>query len=362
VIAIIGILVALLLPAVQAAREAARRSSCVNNLVQLILAVNQYEMAHSVYPPGTIDSKGPIASIPVGYHHSWITQILPYVEQRNAYLHIDRSVGVYHKNNGPVRDLGIDTLRCSSSPNSQPGYSNYAGCHHDVEAPIDVTNNGVFFLNSRIGYDDLLDGSSQTIFLGEKLTLAGDLGWMSGTNATLRNTGTAIAAGRGMAWPVGPPGKAPVPFFLPGKSTVPFAVPITPAPTSVKPSDSDSAPQADPTAQPATSPADESGKGSAKSEPGETGNETGTTAPDTTPTVGATTPAEQPAPSEPAAPANGPAGTQLIVGGFGSFHPGGANFAMGDGSVRYLTSAINPTVYQQLGHRADGKLLSSDSY
>jgi prepilin-type N-terminal cleavage/methylation domain-containing protein/prepilin-type processing-associated H-X9-DG protein len=312
VIAIIGILVALLLPAVQAAREAARRSNCANNLVQLILAVNEYEMAHSVYPPGTIDAQGPIASTPVGYHHSWITQILPYIEQRNAYLHIDRSVGVYHKNNVPVRDLAIVVLHCPSSSLSSAGYSDYAACHHDVEAPIDVTNNGVFFLNSRIGYGDLLDGSSQTIFLGEKLTLAGELGWMSGTNSTLRNTGSVITAGRGtMKGPTGPPSDGPDPIVIPAGM-----IPMTPA----EPSDSDSTSQADPAAEP----------------------------------------------FDPAPPARAPAAkavpVSLIVGGFGSFHPGGAQFAMGDGSVRFIAMTIAPMVFQQLGHRADGKLLSADRY
>ena len=57
VIAIIGILVALLLPAVQAAREAARRMSCTNNLSQLAIAVQGYESAFRVYPPGTIAVK-----------------------------------------------------------------------------------------------------------------------------------------------------------------------------------------------------------------------------------------------------------------------------------------------------------------
>jgi len=64
VIAIIGILVALLLPAVQAAREAARRSQCQNHLSQLILAVHNYEMAHQVFPPGTINPTGPIVNVP----------------------------------------------------------------------------------------------------------------------------------------------------------------------------------------------------------------------------------------------------------------------------------------------------------
>ena len=47
--------------------------------------------------------------------------------------------------------------------------TNYAGCHNDVEAPIAAKNNGVFFLNSAIRYEDITDGTSQTIFLGEKL-------------------------------------------------------------------------------------------------------------------------------------------------------------------------------------------------
>uniref|UniRef100_UPI0026245DDA DUF1559 family PulG-like putative transporter n=1 Tax=uncultured Gimesia sp. TaxID=1678688 RepID=UPI0026245DDA len=60
VIAIIAILIALLLPAVQQAREAARRSSCKNNLVQLNIALQNYEMAHNVFPSGTINLTGPI--------------------------------------------------------------------------------------------------------------------------------------------------------------------------------------------------------------------------------------------------------------------------------------------------------------
>jgi prepilin-type N-terminal cleavage/methylation domain-containing protein/prepilin-type processing-associated H-X9-DG protein len=341
VIAIIGILVALLLPAVQAAREAARRVQCSNNLVQLIVAVNHYEMAHGVYPPGTINAQGPIRNAPVGYHHGWITQLLPYLEHRNAYAHIDRSVGVYHPKNAPVRDLAINVLACASAVSPGAGYSAYAGLHHDVEAPIDTNNNGVFFLNSRVRYDEISDGTSQTIFIGEKLTDSSDLGWMSGTRATLRNTGTplggiprSILLGRpgqppsgrefddlsgGMGAIVGPDGAAPE------------ALPETPA----------AAPDPPATGQPATDqPA-----------------------------------TDQPATDQPIRPIDGapsqavgssivdgvPQGP-LAVGGFSSYHPGGANFALGDGSVRYLSVTVNLQIYQQLGHRADGKLLSDDKY
>src|SRR5262245_32905246 len=99
VIAIIALLVPPLLPAVQAARQAARRSTCLNNLGQLILAVTNYEMAHGVYPPGTIESVGPIVNSPIGYHHNWIIQILPYLEEQNVYNAIDKKVGVYNAKN-----------------------------------------------------------------------------------------------------------------------------------------------------------------------------------------------------------------------------------------------------------------------
>ena len=82
VIAIIGILVALLLPAVQAAREAARRISCTNNLTQLILAVQNYEMSYRAYPPGTLEEKGPIVNEAKGYHHNWVSRLLPYIEKK----------------------------------------------------------------------------------------------------------------------------------------------------------------------------------------------------------------------------------------------------------------------------------------
>ena len=72
--------------------------------------------------------------------------------------------------------------------------SNYAGCYHDVESPIDVDNHGVMYLNSHISQKDVTDGTSHTIYVGEKLSDEQDLGWMSGTRATLRNTGTPPVA------------------------------------------------------------------------------------------------------------------------------------------------------------------------
>ena len=220
VIAIIGVLIALLLPAIQAAREAARRVSCVNNLAQLGVALENYQSARNVLPPGTIDKQGPIHNVPQGYQMSWIVQLLPYIEENVMFKQIDFSVGVYDEKNAQVRAVQLAQFTCPSDPgpnrngtalpgvkvplvdNGEPYHpalpgtyalSSYAGCHNDVETPIDVTNNGVLFLNSHIREMDVTDGLTHTIYVGEKLRDDKDLGWMSGTRATLRNAGTALA-------------------------------------------------------------------------------------------------------------------------------------------------------------------------
>ena len=193
VIAIIGILIAMLLPAIQAARETARRSQCMNNLRQIILAVHGYESAHEAFPPGSVNAAGPVRNLPQGNHMSWLAYSLPYMEETAVYRSIDFAAGAYHPKNNAARQQVIDTFFCPSSPANFIPISTYAGCHHDREAPIDVDNNGVFFLNSQLRYDDLEDGAKHTLFVGEKLgDLQHDLGWMSGTPGTLRNTGPAL--------------------------------------------------------------------------------------------------------------------------------------------------------------------------
>ena len=78
-VSIIVVLIALLLPAIQAAREAARRAQCANNLMQLGIAMGSYISTHSVFPPGVVNDTGPIRNLPEGYHHSWVVQILPFI-------------------------------------------------------------------------------------------------------------------------------------------------------------------------------------------------------------------------------------------------------------------------------------------
>ncbi len=198
VIAIIAVLIALLLPAVQQAREAARRSQCKNNLMQVGLALQNYEMAHERMPPGCVNAIGPIKSEAAGYHMGWIVQILPYLDQKNVYSKIDFSVGVYDPKNAAATAAPLQVLVCPSDPNGSGGVgqTNYAGVHHDSEAPINTDNNGVLFLNSGIRFEQIEDGTSNTIFAGEKIRLGDANGWASGTRTSLRNGGAKINSER----------------------------------------------------------------------------------------------------------------------------------------------------------------------
>src|SRR5258708_11399747 len=81
VIAFLAVLIALLVPAVQAAREAARRAQCLNNVMQLGIALQSYESSHELLPPGVVNTTGPILDQPKGYHYGWLVQILPFFEQ-----------------------------------------------------------------------------------------------------------------------------------------------------------------------------------------------------------------------------------------------------------------------------------------
>src|SRR5262245_6864623 len=201
VIAIIGVLVALLLPAVQAAREAARRTACINNTTQLGLSLHSYEFHFETLPPGVTNPDGPIRNEPQGIHVSWIVKVLPYLEQMAVYRRFDQAAGAYADANTEMRAVRISVLNCPSDPlpylndAKTIARSGYAGCHHDVEAPIDKDNHGLLFLNSNVRYSQIYDGSTVTILVSEALGSPDNLGWVSGTRATLRNT-SAIEAGQ----------------------------------------------------------------------------------------------------------------------------------------------------------------------
>ncbi len=190
VVGIIAVLISLLLPAVQSARENARRTQCLKNLMQIGVALANYASTHKVFPPGVVNDKGPISNLPSGYHFGWAVQILPYLEQTPVYREFDFSQSVYAPRNDTARGHKIQSFLCPSVP--WTGLTSYAACHHDVEAPIAADNHGVFFLNSRVSYDDISDGPAFTILVGEFKGSGPSLGWAVGTMSSLRNTGVPI--------------------------------------------------------------------------------------------------------------------------------------------------------------------------
>ncbi len=210
VITIIGIMIAMMLPGVMAARESARRMACLSNLAKIGAALEGYELAQEWLPSGTIAERGPVRNAAEGYKMSWLVQILPYIDEKSLYEEMDFSRGAYDERNAHARSINVPSFVCpscgvcrlsqsegrwsgSNAAKSAPGTwtaSNYAGCQSGVETPIDADNDGVLYLNSIIRRDDIPDGEAHTIFVGEKLVGYHDLGWMSGTRATLRNAGT----------------------------------------------------------------------------------------------------------------------------------------------------------------------------
>ncbi|MCA9213945.1 MAG: DUF1559 domain-containing protein [Planctomycetales bacterium] len=193
VIAIIAILVLLLLPAINAIRESARRTQCISRVSQLLVALHSYENAHGEFPVGAKNPTRPILNQPTGQHHGWLIPLLPHIEEHNVYRLIDQSVSVYHRNNKIAAASAPHFLVCPSSWEVEYGYqSTYCGVHHDVEAPIDVNNNGVFRLNQATKKRDITDGLRHTLFIGEVDDFIPGLGWLSGTRATLRNTGVGM--------------------------------------------------------------------------------------------------------------------------------------------------------------------------
>ena len=300
VIAIIAVLIALLLPAVQQAREAARRTQCKNNLMQLGIALNNYLMAHNVLPPGTQNATGPIVSKEDGgYHMGWLTQILPYIEQQNAYAKIDFDLSVYDPANKPVRDSRQRTFICPSEPRVPPANTiqttNYCGIHNDFETPIDVNQNGVLFLNSSIRYEDVRDGSSNTIYVAEiRLDATSTLGWMAGTRSSLRNVVIAVPKTNNNNG-----GQA-------GAEEFTFS----------------------------------SHKLGAFSDTADLQRQMAEIA-NQAPNADAKTVAE-------------------VVGGPSSYHTGGFQALLGDGAAKFISFNISPTLLRNLAHRADGEILSDD--
>ena len=168
-IAIIGGLVGLLLPAVQQAREAARRTSCTNNLKQIGLALHSYIDVNQTFPPVAQDNP----ARPV----SWMARILPFVEEASLYETIDLDGGAGGTNATP-RQVRVAAYRCPSDTvlkSSQTTYepSNYAVCLGDststktFKGVMDVVDPTHAPAKRCMKLKDITDGTSSTMVVAE---------------------------------------------------------------------------------------------------------------------------------------------------------------------------------------------------
>ncbi len=218
VIAIIGVLVGLLLPAVQAAREAARRMQCGNNVKQIGLGLHNYHSAYQMFPmnAGGTDNMGGAPGNSMWL--SWRIGILPFIEQQPLWEQISNPFGFNRDGsvrNPPYPAMGprpwdtnyrpwltqVNTFRCPSDPSvvttnsAEVAFSNYAACAGDAffeqhHSGVDDNGNssgdgtwgdqagsrwarGVFRARHFTRFRDILDGTANTIAVGENVVYAG---------------------------------------------------------------------------------------------------------------------------------------------------------------------------------------------
>jgi prepilin-type N-terminal cleavage/methylation domain-containing protein/prepilin-type processing-associated H-X9-DG protein len=347
VIAIIAVLIALLLPAVQAAREAARRAQCVNNLKQMALAVHNYQSANQAIPSGCLypcPAVGPSGAVCWGWGASPLVSVLQYLEQVTMFNAYNSSGGVYGSyppaTNGPtnwwanttVFNLQIGTYLCPSDGRViQSAVANYVG---NIGGPFALSpySGTIIPSGANIGdvpsamrssatiidFNSVIDGTSNTALWSEAVT---------GSTQT-------IVTGSGQAEK-----RAYFDTKVNDKTTTVAAVTSFLAKCKGLP-------------------------------PGTTnqGHSRGTAWQISYPYysiynvynhVG--TPNSRICSNAVAA------GNTGVVDVFGtapptSFHPGGVNLALADGSVRFIKDSVNQTNWWALGTRNGGEVISADAY
>lgn len=322
VIAIIGILIGMLLPAVQSVREAARRTSCANNIRQLALACHNYQGALGEFPPGLEQeflSSSEVGEFSGFQGHSAFYYLLPHMEQNNVFDGMDRNIPLANRvslaEDGRAAAV-IDVLKCPSDalPDTADRFQSSSGnvefygqTSYRVnggERPIfatSATNDGVFMatgpdarkastapVGQEIGFRQISDGSSNTVLFGEfyhfdpNFDTFTERGWTSGS---------PIAG-----WSRWYPGGGDVGLSnIMGGAFAPMNYRI---------------PWAD---------------------------------------------------GEPGAPGSQQAWwffQDQRLSSYGSGHPAGANLALGDGSTRFFNETISQNVLRQLCQRADGEVIA----
>jgi prepilin-type N-terminal cleavage/methylation domain-containing protein/prepilin-type processing-associated H-X9-DG protein len=357
VIAIIAVLIALLLPAVQAAREAARRAQCVNNMKQIGLALHNYHQTNDCFPPGALvhfPGGNPLSTtLNNNYDTSAHARMLPNLEQQALYNSLNFSLGMINDTYGSYANSTVSITRLTvflcpsdtwpswnagsaSAPVTSfraAGNNYFANLGSTLEYTGGQTNgppNGMFQYvqlagNGRIGIRDVRDGLSNTIAFGE---------WKMGTGITTQLTIPQDLVFLGTL----PSGTAR------NNGTLNFPNPILVAAFPAWLNQCAAALATDRTGH--TTHLGETWAFGLNFD-----------------TMGNTV--LPPNPKYPncidsSVSANGIQSAGMF--GLASYHPGGCNVLMGDGSVRFLKDSTAMQTIWALGSIAQGEVISSDSY
>jgi prepilin-type N-terminal cleavage/methylation domain-containing protein/prepilin-type processing-associated H-X9-DG protein len=282
VIAIIAVLIGLLLPAVQKVREAASRSTCQNQLKQIALAAHNYHSAKKAFPQGVAHPG------PNGRYTSLFVEMLPYLEQENLYNR-------WNASNPSANFGGPDTVAATPIPllvcptmgidttgkfgSITIGLTTYGGNAGHISFPASrATNDGVFAYSGRTKLTDITDGSSNTFLFGERIIGDGRLDTYLTAPLEPAPSPPLMASTWYSAWAQNPGPTAGVGLLLISNLTINFSFPTHYTPPVLPPG---------------------------VPEPPVPWTDLGVLAWDR-------------------------------LGAYGSRHPGGANFAFADGSIRFM--------------------------
>jgi prepilin-type N-terminal cleavage/methylation domain-containing protein/prepilin-type processing-associated H-X9-DG protein len=309
VIAIISVLIALLLPAVQSAREAARRVQCTNNLKQLGIALHNYHDTVGAFPPGYLSLKDRVSFDNDGPGWSWAARLLSQMEQAPLFNSINFPLGIEFPANQTARLTILASFLCpsdawrmdtftvvdSTTSGSTPGApicvvasSNYVGSFgrgdpsslypYIIDAndapPGRDNGDGLFYRNNSVRLAQILDGTSQTFAVGERSQNLSRASW----SGAVTNAAVPLVALQGEAG-LDPEGGGALTLAHTGEGHGP----------------------------------------------------------------------------------NSPSGL-AHADQYWSLHPGGANFLFGDGSVRFIKEQVGFRIFQALATRSGVEVLSADSF
>jgi type II secretory pathway pseudopilin PulG len=199
VIGIIGALIGLLLPAVQKVRETALRVRCQNNLHQIGLALHDYHDSQGSFPSGyrcqPVNPNNPDQTAP-GW--GWAALLLPYIEQGNLAQEINFNLPIEDPSNLAARTMIVKLYVCpadhytglftiydkNNTPLAEAATNSYAACQGtgvDLDEELDDFN-GMFSRNSQVTLDDVPDGTSNTIAIGERGSFFTQTPWAGAVN------------------------------------------------------------------------------------------------------------------------------------------------------------------------------------